>query len=86
MKNALVLVAALAAVALGTGLVMAETDVTITGQVRVRTEISDKSFNSTAKAQQYTYLRTRVMVDAAIGRVAHPLGSYPKSHGELVEP
>ncbi|MFH1374160.1 MAG: alginate export family protein [bacterium] len=62
-----------------TGQAMAETDVNITGQVRVRSELSDRSFDSTAKAQQYTYLRTRVMADAAIDDNTHAVVQFQDS-------
>ena len=79
MKKTFVLISVLAAVILGAGPAMAETDVTITGQVRVRSEISDKSFDSTDKAQQFTYLRTRVMADATIDGNAHAVVQFQDS-------
>ncbi len=73
------LVVALAAVVLGAGSAMADTDVTITGQVRARTEISDKSFDTLVKVQQFTYLRTRVMADARINNNTHAVAQFQDS-------
>jgi len=66
-------------VLISAGPAMAETVVNISGQVRVRSEISDRSFDTTAKTQQYTFLRTRVMADAAIDDNTHAFVQFQDS-------
>lgn len=46
--------------------VAAETELTVTGQVRARMEYDDKSFRSVAKPQSFTDLRTRLGVRAVV--------------------
>ena len=79
MRNSLVIVAAIVLFAAMSDFAVADTDITITGQVRARAEVSDRSFDTTHKAQQYTDLRTRVMVNAAIDDNTHAVVQFQDS-------
>ena len=64
MKQVLTVTLLLIAFVMTASLAMAETDVTVTGEVRAREEMSDRSFDPDGKMQFYTFLRTRVNFEA----------------------
>ena len=53
------------------GLVAAETSLDFSGQVRVRCELDDRSFDTAATARTFALMRTRVNVDATVDSNAH---------------
>ena len=64
MKNALTVTLLLIAFVMSASVVLAETEVTVKGQVRSRTELSDRTFDVDDKVEKATWLRTRVSVEA----------------------
>ena len=65
----IVLTAFIGVLAFGSGL-YAEVELDISGQIRFRTEIDDKSFDKDATTKEYSLLRSRIMVEASIGENA----------------
>ncbi|RME21725.1 MAG: hypothetical protein D6800_11770 [Candidatus Zixiibacteriota bacterium] len=61
------------------GVAAADTDVTVTGQVRVRNEVSDRTFDSTYTTLESTILRTRVRVEALIDSNTHAVVQFQDS-------
>jgi len=59
--------------------VVADTDVTVKGQVRVRSEVSDQTFDSTFTTLEFTILRTRVQVEALIDSNTHAVVQFQDS-------
>lgn len=64
MKMMLMVTLLLIAFVMSGSMVMADTDVTVTGEIRTRTELSDRSFDPDNKTQKVTLLRTRVNLEA----------------------
>jgi len=57
----------------------AGTEVDISGQVRARAELDQKSFDTADGMRQYTYLRTRVKADATISENTHAVVQFQDS-------
>lgn len=64
MKKTLTVTLLLFAFVMLASMVLADTDVTVTGEVRTRTELSDRLFDPDNKMQKTTLLRTRVNLEA----------------------